>query len=73
MSTAATTARAVMIGDRFFCGFNRSGAVRTAWCIAGARLFQARGTDHEIDPVLSRLEKARKRPAIVTVTVEGAR
>ncbi|HEY5797678.1 MAG TPA: hypothetical protein VIU82_21960 [Bosea sp. (in: a-proteobacteria)] len=73
MSADATTARAIMIGERFFCGFDRSGAVRTAWCIAGARLYQARGTDHEIEPDLSRLEKRSKAPAVVTVTVEAGR
>ena len=43
MTTARNrnTAIVLEIKERFFCGFGRGGRVKTAWSLAGARLFGA--------------------------------
>jgi hypothetical protein len=34
-------AYAFRVGRRYFCGWTRSGVVKTAWHVAGAELFQS--------------------------------
>ncbi|MFZ5692431.1 MAG: hypothetical protein ACOY5F_14375 [Pseudomonadota bacterium] len=69
MKLYAKHARAILIGDRFFYRFGKSGQFITAWCLAGATLYQS-GTDHDIAPVLRRLEKAGRRFRVITITAE---
>ena len=71
MTHDATHARAIQIGDRFFTGFGKVRQVKTAWCLAGARLYQA-GVNEEVNADIARLDAAGKAFSVVTVTVTSA-
>jgi len=60
--TMRDSAVAISIGNRWFYGFGSKGQVKTAWCLAGAKLFGRWGNE-EIDKVEKRL--ARKGRAVV--------
>lgn len=40
-SLPADEAYAWRVGRRFFIGWTRSGVVKTAWCLSGAKLFHS--------------------------------
>ncbi|MCL8385511.1 hypothetical protein [Xanthobacter aminoxidans] len=61
-----TQARAIMIGDRFFCRFGKVGQVQTAWSLAGAQLYLP-DTHHHINADTSRLDRLAKKYRIVMV------
>jgi len=45
-------ARVIMVGNRFFYDY-KNRRIKTAWCLAGAKLFQPTGMDiHEVVSML---------------------
>lgn len=67
MTDDATHARAIVIGNRFFTGFGKVGQVKTAWSLAGARLYQV-GVDNDINADIERLTKAGKVFCVASIT-----
>ncbi|EPR4993736.1 hypothetical protein ACU6DI_002781 [Vibrio navarrensis] len=47
-------------GQRFFCGFGKSGSVQTAWSLAGSKLF-IKHDKERINQVTERLSKKNKK------------
>jgi len=60
---------AIKIGSRFFYGFGKKKQVMTAWCLAGAKLFQ--GCLPEVYDLFDVLQAKGKKPVLVRVTFEG--
>ncbi|MFA0438622.1 hypothetical protein AB4560_01615 [Vibrio sp. 10N.222.51.C12] len=55
MKNNKTNAKAIVLGDRFFCGFGKGGRVKTAWSLAGAKLFLLEGADDKLETVTTKL------------------
>lgn len=68
-SPSSTTAKAIIIGDRFFCGFGKGGRVKTAWSLAGATLFQRRVDD--LDSIIEKIMAKGKQVRVVVIAMVG--
>lgn len=71
MTPEAKEAVAIVIGERYFCGFSLAGRVQTAWSLAGAKLFLA-GREDLIAAAEARLKKKNKSTTRVRVMQEAA-
>ncbi|WP_351015055.1 hypothetical protein [Shewanella sp. AC91-MNA-CIBAN-0169] len=58
---------AIKIGERYFCGFGKDGSIKTAWSIAGAKLFLSRQIP---EVIVNQLKKKNKKFEIVNVIEE---
>jgi hypothetical protein len=58
---------AIKIGERYFCGFGKGGSIKTAWSIAGAKLFLSRQIP---EVIVNQLKKKNKKFEIVNVIEE---
>jgi hypothetical protein len=47
MSASAKVAYVIVLGGRFFYKFGRLGQVQTAWCLAGAKMYQGNGDERK--------------------------
>lgn len=76
--SAATEARVIVIDvageSRFFYGFGNGGRLKTAWCLAGAKLFQSRErpNDDPVPGIIRKVEGKGYKTAVLAVRVDGS-
>tara|TARA_R110002033_G_scaffold54_2_gene857 strand:+ start:761 stop:1201 length:441 start_codon:yes stop_codon:yes gene_type:complete len=58
---------AIKIGERYFCGFGKGFSIKTAWSIAGAKLFLSRQIP---EVIVNQIKKKNKKFEIVNVIEE---
>ena len=61
-------AKIIVIGDRFFYGFGVAGRVKTAWTMAGGKMFHSRDA---VEPILKRLRKKNINYKVVTIVFDN--
>lgn len=65
------TAVAIRVGARWFYAFGARGRVQTAWCLAGAKLYQASDVPRALKRIRAAVERAAKSRHITAPTVEA--
>jgi len=65
MYKRSVNARVILTKNRFFCGYGKNKSIKTAWCLAGALLFN---DDRKLKEVTDYLDKKNRKYDVLDVS-----